>query len=148
MTAISLSLRVTSGGRDTARVAVRRQQFSVGRPLEFDEASPRISALEYALGAVGGEVVNGLQTFAWRRRLTVNAIEAVVTGTIENGLTYLEVVGEAALPVIAGIHVKVFVAADDETATRRLFEGMLEKLPLVGTLRKATSITIQLIFTP
>src|SRR5438093_9316748 len=106
MDAIIISLRVTAPEPDVARVSVGRRQFSMGRPLEFDEASPHVAAIEYALGAVGGEVVNGLRAFADRRRLVIDAIEAVVTGELENGLTYFEVVGEHGQPRIARIHVK------------------------------------------
>ena len=67
MTAITISLRVTAPGPADARVSVGRRQFSIGRPVEFDEASAHVSALEYALGAVGGEIVNGLREFARRR---------------------------------------------------------------------------------
>ena len=63
------------------------------------------------LGAVGGEVVNGLRAFADRRRLSIDAVEAVVSGALENGLTYLEVIGEQGQPKIARIHVKVFASA-------------------------------------
>ena len=66
---MNCTARVTTAGPDAARVSVRRQQFLVGRPLELDETSPRIAALEYAIGALAGEVVNGLRVFAWRRRV-------------------------------------------------------------------------------
>jgi hypothetical protein len=145
MDAITISLRVTAPDPDVARVSVGRRQFSIGRPLEFDEASPRVAAIEYALGAVGGEVVNGLRTFADRRRLVIDAIEAVVTGELENGLTYLEVIGEQGQPRIARIHVKVFVASADVAATGILFERVLDRLPLVCTLRAALALTIELI---
>ena len=56
MTAITVSLRVTAPGPAAARVSVGRRHFSIGRPVEFDDASPHVAALEYALGAVGGEV--------------------------------------------------------------------------------------------
>ena len=147
MDALTISLRVTAPDSDVARVSARRRQFSVGRPLEFDEASPRIAAIEYALGAVGGEVVNGLRAFAHRRRLVIDAVEAVVSGELENGLTYLEVVGEDGQPRITRIHVKVFVASVDATATRTLFAHVLERLPLVCTLRAALALTIELSLT-
>jgi hypothetical protein len=147
MNAITISLRVTAPDRDVARVSVGRRQFSAGRPLEFDEASPRVAAIEYALGAVGGEVVNGLRLFADRRRLTIDAIEAVVTGELENGLTYLEVIGEQGQPTIARIHVKVFAASADAAATGALFEHVLDRLPLVCTLRAALDLRIELIHT-
>ena len=83
MDALHISLRVTAPDPDVARVSVGRRQFSIGRPLEFDEASPRVAAIEYALGAVGGEIVNGLREFADRRRLPIDAVEAVVTGELD-----------------------------------------------------------------
>ncbi len=148
MDAITICVRVTAPDPDVARVSVRRRQFSIGRPLEFDEASPRVAAIEYALGAVGGEVVNGLRAFADRRRLVIDAIEAVVTGELANGLTYLEVIGEQGQPRIARIHVKVFVASADVAATGILFEHVLDRLPLVCTLRAALALTIEMVPTP
>ena len=145
MDTLAFSLRVTAPDPDVARISVGRRQFSIGRPLEFDEASPHVAAIEYALGAVGGEIVNGLRAFANRRRLSIDAVEAVVSGTLENGLTYLEVIGEQGQPRIARIHVKVFVAAGDAAATRILFEHVLDRLPLVCTLRAALALTTELI---
>jgi hypothetical protein len=142
---IVITLRVTAPDRETARVAVRHQQFSVGRPLELDEASQRIAAIEYALGAVGGEVVNGLRVFAARARVVVDAVEAVVSGELEHGLAYLEVVGEQGPPSLARIRIKVYAASPDETATRTLFERMLCRLPLVNTLRNTVDMTFELI---
>jgi hypothetical protein len=147
MDPITISLRVTAPDPDVARVSVGRRQFSIGRPLELDDMSPRIAAIEYALGAVGGEVVNGLRVFADRRRLAIDAIEAVVTGELENGLTYLEVIGEQGQPRIARIHVKLFVASVDAAATRTLFQHLLDRLPLVCTLRAAVALTTELILT-
>ena len=147
MTAISISLRVTTPGPDAAHVSVGRRQFSIGRPVEFDDASPRVAALEYALGAVGGEVVNGLREFARRRRLPLDAVEALVTGELQDGLAYLEVIGETGRPRIGRIAVKVFVASVDETATRALFDETIERLPLVATLREALDLEVELVLT-
>lgn len=148
MDTMDFSLRVTAPDGDVARVSVGRRRFPIGRPLEFDEASPHVAAIEYALGAIGGEIVNGLRAFAHRRRLSIDAVEAVVNGSLEHGLTYLEVIGEQGEPRIARIHVKVFVAAGDATATRALFEHMLDRLPLVCTFRAALALTIELVLTP
>jgi hypothetical protein len=147
MTVITISLRVTAPGPAAARVSVGRRQFSIGRPVEFDEASPHVAALEYALGAVGGEVVNGLREFARRRRLAIDAVEALVTGELQDGLAYLEVIGERGRPRIRRIAVKVFVASADDRATRALFDEMIERLPLVCTLRQVLALDIELIHT-
>jgi len=148
MDTIAFSLRVTAPDADVARVSIGRRRFSIGRPLEFDEASPHVAAIEYVLGAVGGEVVNGLRAFAGRRRLSIDDVEAVVSAELENGLTYLEVIGERGQPKIARLHVKVFAAAADAAAARSVFEQMLERLPLVCTLRAALDLTIELVLTP
>jgi hypothetical protein len=147
MTAITISLRVTAPGPAAARVSVGRRQFSIGRPVEFDDASPHVAALEYALGAVGGEIVNGLREFARRRRLEIDAIEALVTGELQNGLAYLEVIGESGRPRLGRIAVKVFVASVDEKATRALFDETMERLPLVGTLRQVLDLDVELVQT-
>jgi hypothetical protein len=147
MSATVLTVRLTPIGRDHARAAVRRQQFAVGAPVEFDDTSRRVAALEYALGAVGGEVLNGLRAFASRRRLAIDAIEAVVTGELENALAYLEVIGEPGEPRITSIQIKLFVATPDEAALRTMFDDMVDRLPLVCTLRTALQLHIELVFT-
>jgi len=147
MTAITISLRVTAPGPAAARVSVGRRQFSIGRPIEFDDASPHVAALEYALGAVGGEIVNGLREFARRRRLVIDAVEALVTGELQDGLAYLEVIGEGGRPRLGRIAVKVFVASGDHRATRALFDEMIERLPLLSTLRDALDVDVELVET-
>jgi len=148
MTAITISLRVTAPGPATARVSVGRRNFSIGRPVEFDDASPHVAALEYALGAVGGEVVNGLREFARRRRIALDAVEALVSGELENGLAYLEVIGEEGPPRIRRIVLKVFVASGDDTVIRALFDETIARLPLVSTLRATLDLDIELVQTP
>jgi hypothetical protein len=147
MDAITISLRVTAPGPAAARVSVGRRQFSIGRPVEFDDASPHVAALEYALGAAGGEIVNGLREFARRRRIDIDAIEALVSGELEHALTYLEVIGETQPPRIARISVKVFVSAADETEIRALFADLIDRLPLVCTLRATVDLKTELILT-
>lgn len=146
-TGMTCTLRVTAPDRETARVSVRHHQFLVGRPIELDDAAPRIAALEYALGALGGEIVNGLRVFAARRRLEVDDIEAVVTATMERELAYLEVVGESGPPRIAHLHVKVFVASPDPVGVYELWPELLERLPLLDTLKLAVPTDLDLILT-
>jgi hypothetical protein len=146
-TAVTCTLRVIAPDREIARVTARRQQFAVGRPLELDEMSPRVSALEYALGALAAEVVNGLRVFAARRRLELDAVEALITGELRNGLAWLEVVGEPTPPTIARIRLQVFVATPDEAAMRDLWRDLLDRLPLSCTLRLAVPIEIDLTIT-
>ena len=115
-------LRVTSTGRDTARVSVRNLQFPVGRPIEFDQAAPRVAGVEYALGALGGEAVTGLRLFADRRRLPLDDVEALVTAELDNALTFLEVVGQTGEPRLRRVHLKLFVSCPDADGIRHLWE--------------------------
>lgn len=147
MHAITVSLRVTAPGPAVARVSIGRRHFAIGRPLEFDDASPHVSAIEYALGAAGGEIVNGLREFARRRRIDIDAIEALVTGEVDHALTYLEVVGEHVPPRLTRITVKVFVSTPDAAAIRAVFTDMLDRLPLTGSLRGTLDLTAELIVT-
>jgi hypothetical protein len=147
MTTITMSLRVAAPAPTAAHVSIGRRHFSIGRPVEFDDASPHVAALEYALGAVGGEIVNGLREFARRRRLAIDAVEALVAGELQDGLAYLEVIGENGRPRIRRIAVKVFVASVDANATRALFDEMVGRLPLVTTLREAVPLDIELVQT-
>lgn len=143
-TDIRCTLRVTSPEPEIARVTVRRHQFTVGRPLELDEASSRIAALEYALGAVAAEVVNGLRVFAARHRIEIDTVEALITGELQRGLAYLEVVGEPGPPTLARIRLQVFADAADPEALRRLWAQMTDRLPLLCTIRLAVPIELEL----
>jgi hypothetical protein len=142
------TLRVTASSRRAARVSTRQHQFAVGRPIEFDPQGATVSALEYFLGAIGAEIVGGLQLFAGRRRLRVDEIEALVTAEVEDPLVYLEVVGETGQPRIARILVKVFVSsAEKPEDVRRVFDAAVAVLPLANTLRAALRLEIECVLT-
>src|SRR4051794_20671826 len=89
------SVRVSSTGKDTARVFVRKHQFTVGAPVHFDEEYGQVSALEYVLGAAGAELVHGLVSLGRRRRLAIDHAEAVVQGSLDDALAYVGAVGAA-----------------------------------------------------
>ena len=107
--------------------------------------SPRSSTCSARSGVRSSTASGRLRTGGGCRSTTSRRWSAA---TLENGLTYLEVIGEQGQPKIARIHVKVFAAAADAAATRTVFEQMLDRLPLVCTLRAALDLTIELILTP
>ncbi len=92
------TLRVRGAGKGPSTVYVRHSQFQAGDPLSFDPEYDYVTALEYLLGAIGADLVGGLQVIARRQRVQVNDIEAVVSGKLNNPLTYLGVVGEEGHP--------------------------------------------------
>src|SRR5215204_5754554 len=105
------TLRVTATSGETATAFVRRQQFAAGRPLQFDVEYPQVTPLEYALGAVGAEIVNGVRAIAKRRRIVIDAIEAVVHGDLDNPLAYFDVVGIEGHPHLRRIVLTLYVAS-------------------------------------
>ncbi|HXH11929.1 MAG TPA: OsmC family protein [Alphaproteobacteria bacterium] len=139
------TLRIGAADHGQVTVFTRQHQFRVGAPVHFDRAYEAVSALEYALGALGADVVNGLQILARKRRLAVDQIEAVVAGELDNPLTYLGVVGEAGHPGLGKVRVRVYLASsEEEAAIQRLWQEMLATSPLVRTFQAAVRLELSL----
>ena len=139
------NVRISSTGKDSARVFARKHQFTVGAPVSFDEEHGHVTALEYVLGAVGADLVQGLVTLGRRKRLDIDRAEAVVQGELDDPLAYLGAVGAAGHAGLARVAVKVYVSTlDDEDAVRRLWDEVLERSPLVRTLRPAIRLELSL----
>lgn len=139
------TLRVSAAERGQATVFTRQHQFRVGAPVRFDRAYEAVSALEYVLGAIGADLVNGLQALARKRRVAIERIEAVVEGELNNPLAYLGVIGETGHPGLQRVQVKVYVASlEEEAAIRRLWQEVLATSPLVYTFQAAIRLDLRL----
>ena len=139
------TLRVSTAGKDRASVFARTHQFHVGAPVQFDAAYDAITALEYVLGAIGADIVNGLQALARKRRVEIDHVEAVVEGELNNPLTYLGVVGESGHSGLERVSVKVYIASlATEAEIQRVWQEMLDKSPLVRTFQPAIRFELNL----
>jgi hypothetical protein len=139
------TLRVRATERGQATVFTRQHQFHVGAPVHFDRAYGSVSALEYILGAIGADLVNGLQALARKRRVAIEQLEAVVEGELNNPLTYLGVVGEVGHPGLEKVRVKVYLASSEvEAAIQGLWQEMLITSPLVRTFQAAIELELSL----
>jgi hypothetical protein len=137
------TLRVTAVPSAGSTVHVRKHCFAVGAPLSFDTEYDAITALESLLGALGADVVGGIQAVARRRRVEIDNIEAVVHGVLHNPMVYLRVVGEAGDAGLRAIEARVYISSlDDEASVRAVWTEMLEISPLVNTLRKAVQLDL------
>ena len=101
-------VRATAAGGTTAYA--RSHAFEVGAALPFDVEGSRITALEYLLGALGGDLVGGFRIVARQRRLVIDEIEATVDATLDNPLTHLGVVGEEGHPGLERVAIRVHIA--------------------------------------
>jgi hypothetical protein len=139
------TVRVRTTGRDGATAYVRAHQFDVGAPLQFDEQYPRVTALEYALAALGADVANGLAERCRRQRVEVEHVEALIGGRLDNPLTFLDVIGEEGHPGLDQITVRVYVGTDAARAEiERIWEETLARSPLVRTLSPAVKLDLDL----
>jgi hypothetical protein len=141
------SLRVTATAGETATALVRRHQFVVGRPLHFDAEYPNVVPIEYALGALGAEAVNGLRGSARRARTRIDGVEALIEADLQNPLSYFDVVGIPGNPALARVRLKLYVATPDEpAAVEQLWNKTKAKLPLAGVFDAAGLLDTTLTF--
>lgn len=113
--------------------------------MQFDEEYRQITALEYFLGAVAADVVNGLQAQARTRRIDIDDVEALVNGELNNALTFLEVVGEEGHPGLEKLRIKVYVSsAENEEKVKLVWDETLRKSPLLNTLGTAINMELSI----
>lgn len=137
--------RVAADARGRADVFVRRHRFVAGRVLEFDPEAETVSPLEYVLGALGADLLNGLQVVARRRRLHLDRVEATVEGRVDNPLTHLAVIGETGHPGLTRARVKVYASSlEPEESIRDAWVETLARSPIVCTLRRAVELSLEL----
>jgi uncharacterized OsmC-like protein len=137
------TLRVTAVQPFGSKVHVRKHSFAAGAPLSFDTEYGAITALEYLLGAVGADLVGGIQTVARRRRVEVDDVEVVVHGMLHNPMVYLRAVGEVGDAGIRAIEARVYISSfEDEARVRAVWMEVLETSPIANTLSKAVKLDL------
>lgn len=111
--------------------------------MSFDAEYGAITALEYLLGALGADLIGGIQTVARRRRVEVDDIEVVVHGVLHNPMVYLRVMGELGDAGVRAIEARVYISSlDDEARLGAVWTEVLETCPVVNTLTKAVKLDI------
>ena len=138
-------VRVQRTSAGLVRAYARAQAFDVGSQASLRETDPHPSAIEYALGSLGGDLVCGLAREAAARGLKLHAIEASLTGRLENILVHLGVLGEHGNPGIASIDGAVYVGTDADPADlEAAWQTALVRSPLYNTLARCASVQITL----
>ena len=137
------TLRMTAVHPVGSTAHARKHSFAVGAPISFDAEYAAISALEYLLGAVGADLVGGIQTVARRRRVEIDDIEVVIHGVLHNPMVYLRVVGEGGDAGLRSIEARVYISSlDDEARVSAVWTEVLESSPIVNTLAKAVKLDL------
>ena len=138
-------VRVQRTAGRIARAYGRGQSFDVGSQASLREADAQPSAVEYVLGALGGDLVCGLERAAEGQGIPLDAIEITLNARLDNVLTHLGVVGEQGHPGFATIEGTAYVGSDaEEEAIQRAWQRTLDRSPLYHTLSRCASVTIAL----
>jgi hypothetical protein len=141
----SWTTRVSSDGARGAKIFVRKNQLEVGVPISFDREYDGVSALEMTLGALGADIACGMHLLARRKRLEIDHVEVVVEGRLDNPLMWLDVVGETGSTALEEIAVKVYVGTiEDDAAIEAVWKSLLEKSPMIQTLKKAAVLKLSM----
>jgi hypothetical protein len=134
-------VRATADGGTTAYA--RNRSFEIGAALPFEVESSRTTALEYLLGALGGDVIGGFRALARKRRLAIDEIEATLEATLDNPLTHLGVVGEDGHPGVDSVAIRVHVATlEPEDTVRAVWDEAVRRSPLMRTLSAAARLEV------
>ena len=130
---------------DGATAYTPNHAFTVGGQASFREADAHPDAVEYLLGALGGDLISGFASQAARRGVEVDAMEASISGRLNNPLVFLGVVGETGHPGFETISCTLYVSADaDERILKEIWQTTLARSPLVNTLDRCVGLTLNL----
>jgi hypothetical protein len=137
--------RVSWTGEGWATAYTRNHAFTVGGQASFREADAHPDAVEYLLGALGGDLISGFASHATRRGVEVDAMEASISGRLNNPLVFLGVVGESGHPGFETISCPLYVSADaDERILKEIWQTTLARSPLVNTLDRCVGLALNL----
>jgi OsmC-like protein len=141
----SFPVRIQRTSAGEARAYARAEAFAIGSQASLRESDNAPSAVEYAIGALGGDLICGFERAAEAEGVPIQAIEISLNGRLDNILTHLGVVGEQGHPGFAAIEGTAYVGSDaDEPAIRRAWQRTLDRSPLYHTFTRCAAVTILL----
>lgn len=144
-TSYSWTVRTRGRDRSEAVAYARNQAFTVCGQASFKEADLHPCAVEYLLGALGGDLLTGFAVIAARREIQLHDTEVSISGCLNNPLVFLGVIGEKGHPGFEKITGTLYVCADAEASTlRQIWEEVLTQSPLVNTLQRAVNLALEL----
>jgi OsmC-like protein len=137
------SVRVRSAGSQEAKAYAGKHTFTVGKQASFGDQDLNPTAVEYVLGSLGADLVNGFQRQASKRGLTLHSVECVINGRLDNPLVFLGVVGAEGSPGLGSISATLFVSADsEEQVLNDVWEETLARSPTLSTLRHGVDVSV------
>ena len=136
-------VRTRHTGNQEATVYARRFSWKLGQPASFDEEDAHPCALEAALGALLGDLLNGFASRCRREGKTVDELEGNLRATLHNVLAHVGL--EGGDPSLHTIHLSAFLTSPDSgEELRAVWADTLARSPLYQTLAKACTVETRL----
>lgn len=141
----NFTVRIRGTNEKEAAAYARNHSFQIYRAASFRESDPHPSAIEYFLGAIGGDLITGFSSIAARHGIQPDSIEIVVSGELSNPLVLLGVVGESGSPGFETIQATLYVSSDAEnTVLQEVWQETIDRSPLVHSLNDRLTLRLQL----
>lgn len=142
---LSWTVRVGLARDQSANVRTRMHSFLIGQSVDFGATAPGASAVELLLGSLGADILIRFADLCERRRIPLDQVEARVEGRLDNALFALGVIGEEGDPALTEASVSLSVVSPaTEDALRSVWQEVLLRSPLVNTLRKCATLTLEI----
>jgi hypothetical protein len=143
-TTYSWVARVRFSRKNEATVYTGTNAFPISKQASFTQTA-HPTAVDYLLGALGGDLLCGLQAIASRRGVTIDEMEAHVTCRMNNPLVFLGVIGEQGHPCLETITCTLYVSTDVSGAVLQdRWRVTLARSPLVNTLQRCVVLALSL----
>ncbi|MEZ6096429.1 MAG: hypothetical protein R3C03_19740 [Pirellulaceae bacterium] len=127
------------------QVFARSSQFTVEQPWSFDPQEPSTTGAERLLGILVGEIIHIFQKLAAEKRLDIDQIEGTASCVLNDTLRFLGVIGVEGEPAYENFSIKVFISSpEDANKLEAIWNEAVHRAPLVRTMRRSTTVDLQL----
>ena len=145
----AFEVRIQHTTTGVARAYARVQSFDVGSQASLVDVDSQPSAVEYLLGALGGDLLRGLDRAAEGAGVTLYAVEMTLSGRLDNILVHLGVIGEEGHPGFRSIDGTLYISTDGDLSTiESVWHRTMARSPLYNTLTRCADVTIRLAVLP
>jgi hypothetical protein len=141
----TFTVRIRGTTEKQAAAYARNHSFPIYPSASFRESDPHPSAIEYFLGAIGGDLITGFSAIAARHGIQPDSVEVAVSGQLSNPLVMLGVVGESGSPGFETIRATLYVSSDaEDSVLQQIWQETLDRSPLVHSLNDRLTLSLQL----
>jgi len=141
----SWTVRVQAAESGTAAVRAGTCSFVVEGQASFGEGGDHPCAVEYLLGALGGDLVCGFRSQAADKGIALEALELSLVGRLNNALAHVGVIGEDGHAGLEAVTGTLYVSVETgEAGLSEIWRATLRRSPLVQTLQRCVKLSLEM----